>query len=138
MKQMARNATMDEYGVLLGCRYLLHDRDTKFTRSFRAIVASGKVEPIVLPAQSPNLNAYAERWIRSVKEECLSKVILFGERSLRRALSEYVEHFHAERNHQGKSNVLLFPRATAWQREGPVRCHERLGGLLRYYHREAA
>ena len=136
MKQMARNATMDEYGVLLGCRYLLHDQDTKFTRSFRAIVASGKVEPMVLPAQSPNLNAYAERWVRSVKEECLSKVILFGERSLRRALSEYVEHFHADRNHQGRGNVLLFPRTTAG--EGPVRCHERLGGLLRYYHREAA
>jgi putative transposase len=138
MKQMARNATMDEYGALLGCRYLLHDRDTKFTRSFRAIVASGKVEPIMLPAQSPNLNAYAERWVRSVKEECLSRVILFGERSLQRALSEYVDHFHAERNHQRKGNVLLFPRGAARQREGPVRCHERLGGLLRYYHREAA
>src|SRR5215471_8456313 len=110
MKQMARNASMDEYGALLGCRYLLHDRDTKFTRSFRAIVASGKVEPMVLPAQSPNLNAYAERWVRSVKEECLARVILFGERSLRRALSEYVDHFHAERNHQGRGNVLLFPR----------------------------
>jgi hypothetical protein len=138
MKQMARNATMDEYGVLLGCRCLLHDRDTKFTRSFRAIVASGKVEPMVLPAQSPNLNAYAERWVRSVKEECLSKVILFGERSLRRALSEYVDHFHAERNHQGKGNVLLFPCAAARQREGPISCRERLGGLLRYYHQEAA
>ena len=77
-------------------------------------------------------------WPYAVKEECLSKVILFGERSLRRALSEYVDHFHAERNHQGKGNALLFPRATSQQREGPVRCRERLGGLLRYYHREAA
>ncbi len=77
MKQMARNATMDEHGALLGCRYLLHDRDTKFAQSFRAIRASGQVEPLALPAQSPNLNAYAERWVRSVKEECLSKVILF-------------------------------------------------------------
>lgn len=91
------------------------------------------------PARSPNLNAYAERWVRSVKEECLSKVIPFGERSLRRALNDYVEHFHAERNHhQGKGNVLLFPLATDRQREGPVQCRERLGGLLRYYHREAA
>ena len=73
--------------ALLGCRYLLHDRDTKFTRSFRAIVASGKGAPMALPAQSPNLNAYAERWVRSVKEECQSRVILFGERSLRRALN---------------------------------------------------
>jgi putative transposase len=79
-----------------------------------------------------------ERWVRSVKEECLSKVILFGERSLRRALSNYVDHFHAERNHQGKANVLLFPRDPHRHREGPVRCRERLGRLLRYYHQEAA
>ena len=111
MKQIARNATMDDWGVLRDCRYLLHDRDTEFTRSFRAIITSGWVKPLALPARSPNLNAYAERWVRSVKEECLSKVILFGERSLRRALSDYVDHFHAERNHQGKGNVLLFPQA---------------------------
>jgi transposase InsO family protein len=138
MKQIARNVTMEGCGALRDCRYLLHDRDTKYTQSFRAIIASGRVEPLALPARSPNLNAYAERWVRSVKEECLSKVILFGERSLRRALSEYVEHYHAERNHQGKDNVLLFPRDTDVHREGPVQCRERLGGLLRYYHQEAA
>ncbi len=65
-------------------------------------------------------------------------MILFGERSLRRALSNYVDHFHAERNHQGKGNILLFPRNTDRHREGPVLCRERLGGLLRYYHREVA
>ena len=102
------------------------------------MIASGQVEPLVLPARSPNLNAYAERWVRSVKEECLSKVILFGERSLRRALKEYVEHYHAERNHQGKGNVLLFPRDRNVHCRRPVQCYERLGGLLRYYHREAA
>jgi len=81
------------------------------------------------------LNAYAERWVRSVKEECLSKVILLGERSLRRALNEYVEHCHA---HQGKGNVLLFPRDANIRRERqPVQCRERLGGLLRYCHQEA-
>ena len=138
MKQMARNATMEGCGTLRDCRYLLHDRDTKFTISFRSIIESGQVKPLVLPAHSPNLNAYAERWVRSVKEECLSKVILFGERSLRRALSEYVEHYHAERNHQGKGNVVLFPRDPDVHREGPVQCRERLGGLLRYYHQEAA
>jgi len=138
MQQCARELTDPFDGFLLGKRYLLHDRDTKYTRSFRAIVASGQVEPLALPAHSPHLNAYAERWVRSVKEECLSRVILFGERSLRRALRNYVDHFHAERNHQGKGNVLLFPRVTDRQREGPVRCRERLGGLLRYYHREAA
>ena len=138
MQQMARNVTMEGCGALRDCRYLLHDRDTKYTQSFRAIIASGQVEPLVLPARSPNLNAYAERWVRSVKEECLSKVVLFGERSLRRALSEYVEHFHAERNHQGRGNILLFPRDTNIRRGGPVQCRERLGGLLRYYHQEAA
>ena len=138
MNQIARNMTMDYCGALRDCRYLLHDRDTKFTRSFRAIIASGGVKPLALPARSPNLNAYAERWVRSVKEECLSKVILFGERSLRQVLSDFVNHFHAERNHQGKDNVLLFPRAPDRPCEGVVRCRERLGGLLRYYHREAA
>ncbi|WP_373868003.1 integrase core domain-containing protein [Reyranella soli] len=120
------------------CRYLLHDRDTSLTRSFRAIIASGRVDPLALPPRSPNLNAYAERWVRSVKEECLSKLILLGERSLRRALNNYVDHFHTERNHQRKGNVLLFPQVNDRQRDGPVRCRDRLGGLLRYYHREAA
>jgi putative transposase len=95
-----------------------------------------KSELLALPARSPNLNACSERWVRSVKEERLSKVILFGECSLRHALSEYVEHFHAERNHQGKGNVLLFPRHTDIRRSGPVRCRER--GLLRYHHQQAA
>jgi transposase InsO family protein len=112
MQQMARNVTMEGCGALRDRRHLLHDRDTKYTHSFRAIIASGGVKPLALPAHSPNLNAYAERWVRSVKDECLSKIILFGERSLRRALSEYVKHYHAERNHQGKGNVLLFPRDT--------------------------
>src|SRR5262245_49367136 len=107
------------------------------SQSFRAIIASGRVEPLVLPARSPHLNTYAERWVRSVKAECLSKVVLFRERSLRRALSDYVEHYHAERNHQG-GNVLLFPWGTSIGRDGPVQCRERLGGLLRYYHQEAA
>jgi putative transposase len=138
MQQIARNVTMEGCGALRDCCYLLHDRDTKYTQSFRAIIASGRVEPLVLPPCSPNLNAYVERWVRSVKEECLCKVILFGERSLRLALSEYVEHFHAERNHQGKGNVLLFPRSANTRRDGTVQCRERLGGLLHYYHQEAA
>jgi transposase InsO family protein len=138
MKQIARNVTMDEWGFLGNCSYLIHDRDTKFTDSFRAIVRSSQVEPLKLPARSPNLNAYAERWVRSVKEECLSKLILFGEASLRRALREYVAHHHTERNHQGKDNLLLFPAATKAMNRGSVGCKERLGGLLKYYHREAA
>ena len=109
MRQIPRNVTMEGCGALRDCRYLLHDRDTKYTQSFRAIIASGRVEALVLPARSPNLNAYAERWVRSVKEECLSKVILFGERSLRRALSEYVEHFHAEAESSGEGQRPAVP-----------------------------
>ena len=99
------------------------------------------VTPIRLPARSPDLNAFAERWVRSVKEECLSKLILFGENSLRHALKEYVAHHHHERNHQGKDNLLLFPEPAIAQTnglEGAIQCRERLGGLLRFYHREVA
>jgi len=140
MKQIARNVTMDEWGFLGSRRYLIHDRDTKFTDAFRSIVRSRHVEPLKLPARSPNLNAHAERWVKSVKDECLSKLILFGEASLRRALREYVTHHHHERNHQGKGNVLLFPavKTRTNAEAGPIGCRERLGGLLKYYHREAA
>jgi putative transposase len=96
------------------------------------------VKTLRLPARSPNLNAHSERCVRSAKEERLSKLILFGERSLRRAMKEYVAHYHAERNHQGKSNVLLFPQVTETRCDKSVECRERLGGLLRYYHRDAA
>jgi len=139
MEQQARNMTMEEWGSLRGCRYLLHDRDTKFCESFRELIESGSVNPLRLPARSPNLNSYAERWVRSVKEECLAKLILVGESSLRRALHQYLLHYHEERNHQGKENRILFPSQTkARRKEGAVRCRERLGGLLKYYEREAA
>jgi len=138
MQQIARNVTMEEWGVLHNCRYLIRDRDTKYSQSFRAIIELGQVKTIRLPAHSPHLNAYAERWVRSVQEECVSKLILFGEGSVRRALQNYLAHYHAERNHQGKGTVLLFPQMTQSTREEPVQGRERLGGLLRYYHRQAA
>jgi hypothetical protein len=97
MEQMGRNVTMQKWGFLANSRYLLHDRDTKFCMSFRQLIEAGRVKPMPLPARSPNLNAYAERWVRSVKQECLSKLILFGERPLRRALQQYVAHYHEER-----------------------------------------
>src|SRR6516165_7177654 len=132
MEQQARNMTMEEWGCLRGCRYLLHDRDTKFCQSFRGLI-KGSVNPLRLPARSPNLNSYAERWVRSVKEECLAKLILVGESSLRRALQQYLLHYHEERNHQGKENRILFRFQTEARREeGAVRCRERLGGLLKY------
>ena len=118
---------------------LLHDRDAKFCESFRELIESGSVKPIRLPARSPNLNSYAERWVRSVKEECLAKLILVGESSLRRALQRYTVHYHEERNHQGKGNRILFPLQPEARRDaGAVRCRERLGGLLKYYERQAA
>jgi hypothetical protein len=139
MERQARNMTMEEWGCLRGCRYLLHDRDAKFCQSFRELIKTGNVNPLRLPARSPNLNSYAERWVRSVKEECLSRLILFGESSLRRALQQYIVHYHEERNHQGKDNRILFPsRPEARRNTGAVRCRERLGGLLKYYEREAA
>jgi putative transposase len=139
MEQQGRNMTMEEWGCLKGCRYLLHDRDAKFCQSFRELIKTGSVNPLRLPARSPNLNSYAERWVRSVKEECLSRLILFGESSLQRALQQYIVHYHEERNHQGKDNRILFPsRREARTNMGAVRCRERLGGLLKYYEREAA
>jgi putative transposase len=139
MIQTARNVTMEEWGFLAPRQYLIHARDTKFCAAFQQIIDDAGVERVVLPPRSPNLNAYAERWVRSVKEECRARVILFGEASLRHALTQYMEHFHHERNHQGKGNVLLFPTSRhAPEHTGPTQCRERLGGLLKYYEREAA
>ena len=138
MEQIGRSATQESWGYLRPCRYLLHDRDTKFCASFRSALASGGVKTIPLPAKSPNLNAFAERWVRSVNQECLSKVILFGEEPLARVLTEYSRHYHAERNHQGKGNKLLFPDASDGRnRPGNIECRHRLGGLLKYCRRAA-
>jgi putative transposase len=128
MKQIARMSSWRD-GVRCGTVVIVCTIETaKITRSFRAIIASGRVERLALPVRSPDLNAYSERWVSSVKEECLSKVLRIGERFLRLALSEYVAHYHAERNHQGKDNVPLFRRDTQTRRGGPVQCRERLGG----------
>jgi transposase InsO family protein len=139
MVQVARNVTMEEWGFLAPGQYLIHDRDGKYCPAFQQIIDAAGVKRVPLPPRSPNLNAYAERWVRSIKEECLSRLILFGEASLRHALRQYVTHFHHERNHQGKGNVLLFPTVSQDPaRTGPIQCRERLGGLLKYYEREAA
>ncbi len=140
MEQVARNVTMEEIGLLDGYKRLIQDRDGKFCPGFRELIASHGIEDVRLPARSPNLNAFAERWVRSVKEECLSKVILLGKSSLRRALREFVAHYHEERNHQGKGNALLFPAdgRRIGSQNGQIRCKERLGGLLKYYCRKAA
>ena len=135
--QMARNAVDNTSEALRQCRYVLHDRDAKFCAAFDDVLASEGIRCLKLPPRSPNLNTFAERWVRSVKQECLSRLILFGERSLQRVLAEFIAHYHCERNHQGKGNVLLFPAPAAARQRRPVRCRERLGGLLRYYCRAA-
>jgi hypothetical protein len=139
MMQVARNITMEEWGFLSPGQYLIYDRDGKYCPAFQQIIDVVGGTRVPLPPRSPNLNAYAERWVRSIKEECLSRHILFGEAPLRQALTQYVEHFHHERNHQGEGNVVLFPTVTPdAERVGPIQCHERLGGLLKFYDREAA
>jgi putative transposase len=140
MEQMARNLSLAEVGFLRGCRYLLHDRDAKFCAQFDSVLQAVGIRTLKLPPRGPNLNAHLERWHRSVQEECLSKLILFGPASLRHALCEYVSHFHRERNHQGKDNIILFPVAAdrIGEQDGPIRTRERLGGLLKFHYREAA
>jgi Homeodomain-like domain/Integrase core domain len=133
MTQMARNAVDECGGAVRPCRYVLHDRDTKFCMACEEVLASEGIHCLKLPPRSPNLNAFAERWVRSVKEECLSQLILFGEASLRRALAEFVAYYHSQRNHQGKGNVLLFPAPSTTTRRRKVVCRQRLGGLLKYY-----
>ena len=137
MKQIARNLTMAGWGFLEGMKYLIQDRDGKFTASFRAIVEDAGVKNLRIPPRSPNLNAFAERWVRSVKEECLSKLILFGEASLRHALDEFLAHYHRERAHQGLANTIPFlaDEDRIGCIEGRIECRPRLGGLLRFYRR---
>ena len=139
MMQVARNITMEAWGFLSPGQYLIHDRDGKYCPAFQHIIDTAGVTRVPLPPRSPNLNAYAERWVRSVKDEALSRMILFGEASLRHVLNEYVDHYHQERNHQGKGNVLFFPSSSpAGGDDGPMQCRERLGGLLKYYERKAS
>jgi putative transposase len=139
MMQMARNVTIEAWGFLASGQYLIHDRDGKYCPTLQQIIDAAGIKQIPLPARSPNLNAYAERWVRSVKNEALARMILFGEGSLRHMLNEYMEHYHQERNHQGKGNTLLFPPPRPeGGADGPIQCRERLGGLLKYYERKAA
>jgi transposase InsO family protein len=138
MKQVERNLTDVSDGFLLNSRYLIMDRDTKYTEEFRDSLDREGVKPVRCPVRAPNCNAFAERFVRSIKDECLDRMILFGEASLRRALREYVTHFRSERNHQGLGNRLLEPLATGGSTDGPIQCRERLGGMLNYYYREAA
>ncbi len=138
MKQVARNLTAADDGFLTGKRYLLLDRDSKFSAAFRRILSDAGTQLARLPARSPNLNAHLERFWRSLREECTDRLVFFGEAMLRRAIGEFVRHYLGERNHQGLDNRLIEPGPEVGSTAGAVACRERLGGLLRYYHRAAA
>jgi len=135
MEQVVRNATDSEDGIFTGKGYLIHDRDPLFTVGFEMILQSAGVTSVRLPPKSPNLNAYAERLVRSIKEECLSKLILSSELRLRHVLSEYLEYHHHERIHQGIARIID-PRHQG--RKGDIICIERLGGRLKSHHRQVA
>ena len=129
MKVIARNLTDPLDGFLQGKRYVLMDRDGKFCPAFRDRLKDEGVKPLLLPARSPDLNAYIERFMRSIKSECLWQMIFFGEKSLRRAIGSYLEHYHAERNHQGLENKIIEPgeevRQGSGEGKGPGDAHAR-------------
>jgi transposase InsO family protein len=136
IKQVARNLIDVFDGFLRGKSYLIHDRDPLYTTRFLEILSHEGVKSVRLPARSPNLNAYAERFVLSIKSECLNRLIIVGEKHLRWVIGQYMEHYHLERPHQGIGNQPL----TRWPESGSgaVACRERLGGLLNSYAREAA
>jgi putative transposase len=138
MQQVARNVIDVDAGFLIGSRYLIHDRDPLFAEAFRKILNLADVETIKLPARSPNLNAYAERFVRSIKYECLGRMIPLGERHLREAVSEYVHHAPDERNHQGLDNLLIDRPSDVPDLSRSVDGRQRVGGILNFYYREAA
>ena len=138
MQQCARQLTDPCEEFLLGKRYLIHDRDTKFTPAFDGLLKASGVEPILLPPRSPNLNAHCERFVRSIKEEALEQMVMLGERALYYAIHQYLAHYHTERNHQGLSNRLFSPEVGHLGNTGVVQRRQRLGGMLNYYYRAAA
>ena len=138
MGQIARNLTDAVDGLFLGKRYLIHDRDPLYTQEFLRMLAEAGIASVKLPPRAPNLNAYAERFVRTIKEDCLDRMILFGEQSLRNSVQHFSAHYHFERNHQGLGNRIITPVQMIGHTTGTIRRRARLGGLLSYYYREAA
>jgi transposase InsO family protein len=138
MLQLGRNLLDAESGALASKRYLIIDRDAKYSERFRGLLEANGIEVIRLPPMSPNLNAYAERFVRSIKEECLERMIFVGQASLRRAVTEYMEPYHGERNHQGLQNRLVRGAPALAANDGAIERRSRLGGMLNYYHRAVA
>ena len=138
MNQVARNLTDAVDGVLAGKKFLIHDRDPLFTAEFLRTLEAAGVKSVKLPPRSPNLNPHAERFVRTIKESCLDRMIFFGETSLRTAVQDFVEHYHSERNHQGLENRIIRPEAGHLGATGAIQRRQRLGGMLNYYYRDAA
>jgi hypothetical protein len=134
---MGRNLIDCYDGFLLNTKYLILDRDTQFL-PLAGVLENTETNVVLLPPRSPNLNAFVERYMRTMKSECLNRMIFFGENSLRRALKEFAEHYHTERNHQGLENNIIDFQGETDSTSGPVQCRERLGGMLNYYYRDAA
>ena len=137
MSQIAREVSDAVDGILNGKRYLIHDRDPLFTAEVQSLLATVGVQSVKLSPQSPNLNAYAERFVRSIKESCLDCLILFGENSPRIAIREFVVHYLRERHHQGLGNRLILPEPSEADEDGTIQRRQRLGGMLNYYYRAA-
>ena len=135
---MARNLSDATDGFLVGKRHLIHDRDPLFTAEFLETLESSGVKSVKLPPRAPNLNAHAERFVRTVNETCLERLILIGEGSLRKAIHDFVIHYHRERNHQGLHNRLIMPEESYVSRAGAIQRRQRLGGMLNSYYRPAA
>ncbi|MEO2019078.1 MAG: integrase core domain-containing protein [Fuerstiella sp.] len=138
MTQVCRDMTDCEGGFLKDATHLIVDRDSSFTAMRDFLDQNTGTEVVLLPPKSPNLNAYMERWFRSLKSECLDRMIFFGHKSLQNAVRDYIEHYHAERNHQGLGNDLIEPSEDAASAAGRIECRERLGGMLKFYHRRVA
>lgn len=138
MLQVARNLTDAESGALHSKQYFIIDRDTKYTDQFRRVIQRSGTKVIRLPPMSPNLNAYAERFVRSIKDECLDRMIFVGQASLRHAVDEFMAHYHQERNHQGLGNRLIRATAVAAANDGAIDRRARLGAMLNFYYRQAA
>ena len=136
--QACRNQTDCEDGFLRNASHLIVDRDSSFISIRGFMEQNTETEVILLPPKSPNLNGSMERWFLSLKSECLDRMIFFGQKSLENAVREFVEHYHAERNHQGLGNELIQPIDNADTVADRIECHERLGGMLKFYHRRAA
>ena len=136
MEQVARNLTDCEDGFLAGKRFLIIDRDSIFSPAFKSIVGSSGAEVLLTAYQAPNMNAYAERFVRSIKAECVEQMIFLGQKSLDRAIHEFVEHYHEKRSHQSIGNRIV--SGAVPQSMGSIEVKQRLGGMLSYYHRRAA